>query len=203
MVRAQDNAIPLAEQLDGLAPGPRIAYVTHLIREGRDDAEAFFQLAVAWHESSVPDSAILYYRKAIEKDLAHFKSFVNLGVLYDDSGDLIEAEKNFESAVKINPDDVLANSHLAFMIFQQKRYDKAWEYLSHALELAPDHPQPRFYLAIFFWESKMYREAMREWEKVVEVDPGSYLAERATENIQLLQRVLNSPTPPEDVDPVR
>lgn len=197
------SGMTLAEELKGLEPGPRIAYTRHLIREGRDDAEVFFQLAVAYHESSLPDSAIRYYGEAVGRDPDHFKSYVNLGVLYDDRGDLHKAEKNFLAAVRVNPDDVLANSHLAFMIFQQKRYDRAWVFLSKALELAPDHPQPMFYLAIFFWENKMFREALREWEKVVDVAPGSYLADRARENIVLLQKALNDPVPTGDTKPIR
>ncbi len=197
------SGMTLADELKGLAPGPRIAYTRHLIAEGREDAEVFFQLAIAYHESSIPDSAIKYYNEAVSRDPDHFKSYVNLGVLYDDMGDLLEAEESFLSAVRVNPGDVLANSHLAFMIFQQKRYDKAWLFLSKALELAPDHPQPMFYLAIFFWENKMFREALREWERVVEVAPGSYLAGRARDNIVLLQKALNDPVPTGDTKPLR
>lgn len=188
----EEKEITLAEELSGLPPEARIAYLNHLIRGGRNDSEVFFQLAVTYHGISKADSAISYYKKAIEKDGKNFKAYVNLGVLFDDQALSREAEKNFRLAVAINPDDVLANSHLALMIFQRKKYDEAWKYLSHALKMGPDNPQPRFYLAIFFWESRMYREAMAEWEKVVELDKGGYLAERARENIVMLQNVLNS-----------
>jgi len=193
----------LSEELSGLQPAPRIAYLRHLIKEGRDDAEVFFQMALAFHESSALDSAIAYYKETVKKDTRHFKAYVNLGVLYDDLGKPTEAEMYFHSAVSVKPDDVLANSHLAFILFQRKDYEMAWKHLSKALETGPRNPQPVFYLAIFFFESKMYREALVEWEKVVELDPGGYLASRARENIAMLQSALNSPAPSGDWQPKR
>ncbi|MCU0638607.1 MAG: tetratricopeptide repeat protein [Candidatus Krumholzibacteria bacterium] len=195
--------VTLSEELSGLAPAPRMAYLRHLMKEGRDDAEVFFQMAIAFHESSALDSAIVWYMKTVEKDTRHFKAYVNLGVLYDDLGKTPEAEVYFRSAVSVKPDDVLANSHLAFMLFQQKDYETAWKHLSKALEAGPRNPQPVFYLAIFFFESRMYREALVEWEKVVELDPGGYLAARARENIAMLQNALNSPAPSGDWQPKR
>ncbi len=197
------RAPTLSEELGGLPPAPRIAYLRHLIEEGRDDAEVFFQMAIAFHESSAPDSAIAWYKLTVKKDPQHFKSYVNLGVLYDDLGKPAEAEIYFRSAVSVKPDDVLANSHLAFILFQQKDYETAWNHLSKALEAGPRNPQPVFYLAIFFFESRMYREALVEWEKVVELDPGGYLAARARENIAMLQGALNSPAPSGDWQPKR
>lgn len=193
----------LSEELSGLPPAPRIAYLRHLMEEGRDDAEVFFQMAIAFHESSALDSAISWYKQTVKKDTRHFKAYVNLGVLYDDLGKTAEAEIYFHSAVSVKPDDVLANSHLAFILFQKKDYEIAWEHLSKALEAGPRNPQPVFYLAIFFFESRMYREALLEWEKVVELDPGGYLAARARENIAMLQSALNSPAPSGDWQPKR
>jgi hypothetical protein len=49
----------------------------------------------------------------------------------------------------------------------------------------------------------MYREAIREWEAVIEAEPEGFLARKARENIMLLQKVLNAPTPAEGWEPVR
>lgn len=197
------DTISLVEEIDGLPLEARTAYLQYLSRQGRSDAVLFFQLALAFHEGGNADSALFYYKRTIEADPEHFKALVNMGVLYDDMGEPLLAENSFRSAISVNPDDVLANSHLAFMIFLQQRYGQAWHFLSRALELAPDHPQPRFYLAIFFWEARMYREALAEWERVVELDPGSYLAQKANENIVLLQKALNSPSPSSTWKPSR
>ncbi len=187
--------IPLSRQLEGLGPGPRLAYLRHLLAQGRADADVMFQTAVAYHELGRTDSALHYYDRAIAIDPGDFKSHVNKGVLYDDEGDYAGAIKSFATAVTLNPEDVLAHSHLAFLLHQNGDHRAAWNHLHAALEIDPGHPQPHFYLAIFFWEAKIYREAMREWEMVMGLEPDGFLAVKARDNIVILQKALESPSP--------
>ncbi|MBN1164027.1 MAG: tetratricopeptide repeat protein [Candidatus Krumholzibacteriota bacterium] len=199
----EEEKIPLAEQLSGLKPAPRIAYLRHLMSRGEVSADLYFQLGVAFHESSQSDSAIHYYQLALEQDPRSFKALVNAGVLYDEGGDYYSAVESFSRAIKIKPDDVLARSHLAFLLFEREAYSQAWENLEIALRNGPEHPQPHFYLAIFFWESRMFREALGEWEKVTVLDPGSHLAAKALENVVMLQKALNAPSPSANWKPKR
>ncbi|MBN1884458.1 MAG: tetratricopeptide repeat protein [Candidatus Krumholzibacteriota bacterium] len=191
---AGGETVPLADQLEGLAPEPRIAYLRYLIEQHGPDAETLFQLGVAWHEKDEPDSALAWYERASRYGETAAKSFVNMGVIHDDAGRLSLALQMYEKALAVDPDDVLARSHAAFIRFQFRDFADAWEDLSHALAVAPDHPQPHFYLAIFFWESRIYREALREWERVIELEPDGYLALKARENVVMLQKALNAPT---------
>ena len=192
--RVSAEEIPLSRQLEGLGPVPRLAYLRHLMGQGRRDAEVMFQAAVAFHEMGETDSALYYYDRAIEIDPSHFKSHVNKGVLYDDEGDYARAIKSFATATTLNPDDILAHSHLAFLLHQNGDHRAAWDHLEAALEIDPTHPQPRFYLAIFFWDAKMFLEAMREWETVMDLEPDGFLAAKARENIVMLQNALESPS---------
>jgi len=187
------GAVPLRAQLEGLAPAPRIAYLRYLLEQGVEDPEVLFQLGVAFHESNSPDSAIHYYLRAAEASDDYVKSYVNIGVLYDEQGKSAQALEMFEKAIKADPDDLLAHAHAAFIRFLFKDYTTAWEYLSRALEIDPDDPQSHFYLAIFFWESMMHREALIEWERVVALEPAGFLARKARENIVRLQKALNTP----------
>ena len=184
--------IPLGVQLEGLAPDARIAYLRYLLGSGKADADVYFQLGVAFHESEEPDSAETYYLKAIEASPDLSKAYVNLAVLYDDQGRKTAALAKFDEAIAINPDDLLALAHAALMHFQMKHYDRSSDYISRAIAVDPSHPQPHFYLAIFFWESGMYREAMREWQTVVDLDPESALARSAKKNITLVQNAMRN-----------
>ena len=171
-----EEDMPLGAQLEGLAPEARIAYLRFLLRSGAADAETHFQLGVAFHEIEEPDSAEYYYLKAIEASPGLSKAYVNLAVLYDGEGKKTAALEKFDEAIAVNPEDLLALSHAALMHFQLKHYARASDYISRAIAADPAHPQPHFYLAIFFWESGMYREAVREWQKVVDLDPEGRLA---------------------------
>ena len=69
-------------------------------------------------------------------------------------------------------------------------YETAIEYLTKALKINPGHPQPHFYLAIFFWDSLMYQEAINEWEMVIKLAPEDYLAQKAKENIAMVKKAI-------------
>jgi tetratricopeptide (TPR) repeat protein len=195
--------IPLSQQLEGLGPMPRLAYLRHLAEQGRSDADVMFQTAVAFHELGLTDSALYYYDRTIEIAPDDFKSYVNKGVLFDDQGDYARAIQSFAMAATLNPEDVLAHSHLAFLLHQNGDHRAAWDHLDAALELDPGHPQPHFYLAVFFWEAHIFREAMREWETVMELEPDGFLAVKARDNIVMLQKALESPSPEGEWHPER
>ncbi len=183
---------PLGVQLEGLSAEARITYLRYLMESGKRDGETYFQLAVAFHESAAPDSAEFYYLKAIESSPDLSKAYVNLAVLYDDQGKKTHALAKFEEAIAVNPEDLLALSHASLMNFQMGNFSRASDYISRAIAADPDHPQPHYYLAIYFWESGIYREALREWQLVVDLDPEGQLAGRARENITLVQNAMRN-----------
>jgi tetratricopeptide (TPR) repeat protein len=192
---AQDS---LAQVLDGLAPGPRIAYLEYLLETRRDDPEVYFQLGVAFHEEEKTDSALFYYAKAAEISPHFSKAYVNMGVIFDGQNKRGEALRMFDLAIEANPNDLLAHAHAAFALFDAGEYEAADAQISKAIAIDSLAPQPHFYLAIFFWESGMFKESLVEWEKVVSYAPESDLAARAKENITILQQALFAP-PGEDI----
>jgi len=192
----------LGRVLEGLEPGPRIAYLTYLLGTRKDDPEICFQLGVAFHEEGRPDSALRYYAKAAALSPRLSKAYVNMGVIFDGQNRRGEALRMFEKAAEANPNDLLAHAHAAYALFDEGEYEAAEAHLSKAFAIDSLDPQPHFYLAIFFWESGMFRESLVEWEKVVACAPGSDLAEKAKENIAILQQALLAP-PGEGVPPPR
>jgi len=183
----------LGQVLEGLAPGPRIAYLTYLLGTRRDDPEIFFHLGVAFQEGERPDSALYYYAKAAALSPHLSKAYVNMGVLFDGQNRRDEALRMFEKAAEANPNDILAHAHAAYALFDAGEYEAADAHLSKAFAIDSLDPQPHYYLAIFFWESGMFRESLVEWEKVVSCAPGSDLAGKARENIAILQQALLAP----------
>jgi tetratricopeptide (TPR) repeat protein len=181
---------PLDQQLDGLTPKPRIAYLKYLIKEKGGDPDIYFHLGLAFQEQMEGDSAIFYYEKAIAEDSVMFKAFANMGVLHDNMGNYLGAIRNYRKAIELQPGAVLPNSHIAHLYYRMDNYETAIEYLTKALKNNPEHPQPHFYLAIFFWDSLMYQEAINEWEMVIKLAPEDYLAQKAKENIAMVKKVM-------------
>jgi tetratricopeptide (TPR) repeat protein len=186
--------IPLSKELEGLAPGPRIAYLTYLLKTRSNDSEVYFQLGVAFQEDEKADSALHYYTKATEINPRMSKAYVNSGVVLDSQNKRGEALQMFERAAQLDSQDVLAHAHAAYLLFSMSDYENAWVHLSKALAIDSLDPQPHFNLAIFFWESGIFRESLNEWETVVRLAPGSYLARKAEENINLIQQAMTGAT---------
>jgi hypothetical protein len=63
------------------------------------------------------------------------------------------------------------------------------------LEHDPASALAPYNLAIMFAESKMYREALREWELAVKHEPESDIGQRSRENIKIVQDLMNAPDP--------
>lgn len=185
----------LATEIEGLEPGPRIAYLKFLLASGRTDPEILFQLGVAFHESGAADSAAAYYERAAAADPKLSKALVNLGVLWDERGQAPRALDAYNRALAADSNDVLALTYAAASLLEAKEYEAAWGRLARAFAIDSLNPQVRFHVAIFFWESGIYREALREWERVVSLAPGSELAKKAEENITILQQALTQGGP--------
>ncbi len=184
------SAPPLAVELEGLAPEARIAYLRHLVSSGREDSEVRFQLGVAFQDRGEADSALRHYRRSLDLDPGLSKAYVNMGVLWDGLRRPLEAIAMFEKAIEIRPDDPLARSYAASALLGLGRHEEAWKHLDRALAIDSRNPEPHHYLAVFFWECGMFREALAEWERVIELVPESPLARQAEANIALAERLL-------------
>ncbi|MBD3178738.1 MAG: tetratricopeptide repeat protein [Candidatus Latescibacteria bacterium] len=186
--------IPLDQKLEGLGPEPRISYLRYLIGNQEADSRVFFHLGVAFHEMGRADSAIHYYQEAVREDSTMFKALVNLGVLYDEKGNMMKAVENYQAALKVRPQDVLASTQLGALYYRTEAYDTAIEYIRRALNSDRSHPQPHYYLGNYFADSGIYREAIREWEKVIELGPGTEAASRARKNIRTVRNAMKEPS---------
>ena len=51
------------------------------------------------------DSALYYYSKVVEKDKNHLDAYVNMGIAYQDKGDITNALKNYAMALAIKPEE--------------------------------------------------------------------------------------------------
>lgn len=57
------------------------------------------------------DSAMFFYRKALEKEPRHVESWHNLGMCFDYMGDKTQALKSFAKALKYNPEFTLSREY--------------------------------------------------------------------------------------------
>ena len=94
-----------------------------------DRVQAQLDLARGYLEQGATDRARTSLNKALQIDARSVEAFVLLGVLDAAESDYGLAEKNFKSALSINPKDAMALNNYASFLYSRKRYDEAVRYL--------------------------------------------------------------------------
>ena len=129
------------------------------------------------------DQAIFYYNKVINDMLyaTPYFAYAGLGNAYFFKGDLQRAEKNYLQALEIKPDFVTALQGLSETYIAMGRVSEAVEKLQRAVRQVPDNAALHFQLARAYQLAMEFERAYRSYQKVIELAPGSALAEQARE----------------------
>lgn len=123
------------------------------------------------------EKAISAYKKAIEIKPIDSKTHLALGEIYYG-----EWARSYDLAQKSCQYDVLTNPEKKRgkdITKELKRYglrseykDLAMQEFKEAIKYAPKDWVARYYIAADYFNNKMYKEAIDEFEKVVEINPG-------------------------------
>ena len=77
-----------------------------MIQQDENFYEAYCQTAqILQFKYQQLDSALYYYSKVVKKDPSHLDAFVNMGIAYQDMGDVTNALKNYARALAIKPEE--------------------------------------------------------------------------------------------------
>lgn len=148
-----------------------------------DFGPAMNSLANAYAGKRDWDEAILHYKKVINNMLyatPHF-AYAGLGNAYYYKGDLERSEKYYLQALSIKPDFVTALQGLSETYIAMGRIPEAVEKLEKAVRLHPRNAALHFRLARAYQLALEFQKAYRSYLKVVELAPGSVLADQAEE----------------------
>jgi tetratricopeptide (TPR) repeat protein len=178
----------LSAQLESMSPEERLSFLRDREAGGDAGADVYFQLGNTFFSMEELDSAVVYYARALEVDTTFSKAWVNMGLAYDSMRPRQRdaAQRAFEEALEINPRDVLAMCHLGFMHFSRGATSKAMDLYTKAIAIDPNSAQAHYNLGLAFADAKIFREALLEWEKVIELDDGE-LGKTAAENVELIR----------------
>jgi superkiller protein 3 len=180
----------LVAHIETLSPDSQLVYLRGLEEQGRHDALVYFHMGNSFYSLAQLDSAVASYGRAIAADSSFTKAWVNMGLAYDGQGQIPASRDAFERALAVNPKDVLALCHLGFSYFVRGQADVAMKYYLDALAVDPNSAQAHYNLGLAFADAKLFHEALIEWRKVVEVDPGGELGKTAAENVGLIKTYL-------------
>lgn len=91
-------------------------------------------------------------------------------------GDYVTAASQYEAAIKLNDHDPMLYYNLATAYFQIKKYADAKIHYKNAVTYNPNDPDSHLYLGYTYYYLQDQQSAIREWQKVLEIDPANSLA---------------------------
>lgn len=90
--------------------------------------------------------------------------------------DYVTAVSQYEAAIKLKDNDPTLHYNLATAYFQLKKYSEAKTYYKNAVAFNPTDPDSHLYLGYTYYYLQDQASAIREWQKVLELDPSNSLA---------------------------
>ncbi|HHT9113598.1 MAG TPA: tetratricopeptide repeat protein [Candidatus Wunengus sp. YC65] len=117
------------------------------------------------------DSAINYYKKAIDSDPFQAPFHSNLASLYINRGNLDQAIEELSQAYLIRPDEVNHADRLANAYLQKGDLDKALFFSRKTVELNPSESGYYNNLGAILSKKGMYEEAVNAFKKAIEINP--------------------------------
>jgi tetratricopeptide (TPR) repeat protein len=124
------------------------------LRDDPNSAEALYGLGSVFLQQEKRDEARESFQRAINLHSSYPgtlpNAWNNLGLLATRDGKYGEAIQNFQQALALNPDFLVALTNLGNAYRQQKRWDEAQKTLEHAVSVAPADPEANYSLGMVF-----------------------------------------------------
>ena len=90
---------------------------------------------------------------------------------YHKKNNFIEAQKLYESIIKIEPNHLESIFRLGSLFAQINNFDKAINFLNKAIKIEPNHSKAHNNLGIVFNSLREYQKAINCFEKAIEINP--------------------------------
>jgi tetratricopeptide (TPR) repeat protein len=167
-VDAFRNAIAFYEKAIEIDPTFALAYAAL--------AEVCLQPPVLFAEIRTRGSCETAARTAVRLDEGLAEAHAALGDVLADGWAWQESEVEFQRALQLNPNSVLAHQHYSELLRTTMRFTEAEQQIKLAAEIDPFNLFVKTMVGWPLWSQKRYDEALAAWAEVLELDPDYGLA---------------------------
>jgi len=134
-------------------------------------ASDLFMRGVALEEHpSTHDEAIAIYQQVIEIEPDYAAAHINLGTLFYNRQNFVEAEKHYRHAIKADPRYALAHFDLGNVLDETGRIDDAISAYRTAIQLAPTYADAHYNLALAYERKHQPRQSLAHWQAYAKLD---------------------------------
>lgn len=140
----------------------------------RAEAERWFERGLEMEQSGAPASQVIEaYQRALEFDPRSAGALVNLGTIYYNARNWLQAERHYLRAIEVDPDYALAHFDLANLYDEHGDRHKALTHYQEALRVAPNYGDAHYNLALLYQGTNQPMNAVRHWTEYLRIDPSS------------------------------
>ena len=133
--------------------------------------QEIFTLAIERHKANNLEIAIDLYNKILEIDQNHVGAYHNLGVIFNNRGDIQKAKDYYEKVIKIDPNHVSAYNNLGSTFQALGDIQKAKDCYEKAIEINPDYAAAYNNLGNTLQALGDIQKAKDCYEKAIEINP--------------------------------
>ncbi len=156
-----------------------IATLRLALQRDPTDAGALFNLGMALGNTDHAGEALELLQRLVAIEPDYPGAWVALGVAQGRGQQWGAAIQLFREAVTRHPQDAFARKNLGAALSQTGQLDEARDHLKASVVLLPSDAQAWLNLAMNLEQSGVTAEAETAYQRVVTLDPGGHLAEKA------------------------
>ena len=140
----------------------------------RIEAERWFERGLELEQSEAPASQVIEaYQKALEFDPSSAGALVNLGTVYYNARNWLQAERHYLAAIAVDPNYALAHFDVANLYDERGERAKALTHYQEALRIAPNYGDAHYNVALLYQGTNQPMNAVRHWTEYLKLDPSS------------------------------
>jgi tetratricopeptide (TPR) repeat protein len=117
------------------------------------------------------DEAKNVYETILELQPGHAAAAINLGTVFYNEKDFVQAERRYRQATEADPEYALAFFDLGNVLDEQQRMEEAIEAYQRALALVPQYADAHYNLALAYERIQEPRKALQHWMTYTKLDP--------------------------------
>ena len=130
-----------------------------------------FNLAVSLSNQRETLRAIQAYQKAIELNPTYIEAYNNLGIIYQETGDLDRALQVYQKATEINPQYEKAYNNMGILLLLKGRLEEATEAFQKALSINPNNVESLINLGVLFRKQGQLDRGIEFYQKALVINP--------------------------------
>jgi len=149
-------------------------------------AGLFAQAGQAWIKAGNPQRALYAQNQGLKLNPEDVQLLIDRAMTYGNSGMYFEALDDLNLAAELTPDDPEVYAMRAAAYRQLETPDLAEENIGQALKLSPSHPGALLERGYLRRDKGDVDGARTDWLTVIQMTPGSEIANEAQKNIEKL-----------------